>query len=489
LTANGTLNGTITATGGENNDQRGFDWGTSPGSYSNSWTESGSFGTGTFSHQITGLTEDVTIYFRAKSHNSGGWGHGSELSFQTYKRITPTDSGSGSETSISADATFSLTDSGAGAEASVPIAFTLADAGSGAESSLDLQAAISTVDSVSGSETSVDLAIAFSIADANDTSDEAVTLESSDFKDMSDSGSGNDSTYLAFDLTITETVDGADSWSLDVAFTIGDDCAASETITLDVSFTISDDGSDVEAASLDVALSVSDSGSGADAVASLSISFAITESGAGADTQSLTAYVIASEFSSGVDLVTEISTTFTIAEAAIGADAVTPIASFTASDSGALSNEVWTLQGYPLITETGVAFELVSKDFGVLEEGLGAEFAWHLKGSILIDSFVPPHVLSIRIRDEAGMDTRLIQGGSLPKQKMLGKPGRVVEIEGWTRDQDDIDDMEALMDGTARTFLHPSGDSFAVLVADFDPESSVDEYDRRIYRLTLKETR
>jgi len=102
--------------------------------------------------------------------------------------------------------------------------------------------------------------------------------------------------------------------------------------------------------------------------------------------------------------------------------------------------------------------------------------------------FELPHVLSLRITDETVMDTRLIQGGSLPKQKMLGKPGRVVEIEGWTTDQDDIDDMEALMDGTVRTFLHPSGDSFAVLVADFNPDARADERNRRIYRLTLKET-
>jgi len=146
---------------------------------------------------------------------------------------------------------------------------------------------------------------------------------------------------------------------------------------------------------------------------------------------------------------------------------------------------------YP--TDSGAGVETVTLlDYDsafVSESGLAAEFVWHTKDLVLINTFEPPHVLSIRIRDEADMDTRLIQGGSLPKQKMLGKPGRVVEIEGWTKDQDDIDSMEALADGTVRTFLHPSGDSFAVLVTDFDPESRVDEYDRRIYRLTLKETR
>jgi len=76
-----TLNGSITDTGGENCDQRGFDWGYSTGSYGSSWTESGSFGTGSFNHQVTGLTEGATVYFRAKAHNSAGWGYGTEESF------------------------------------------------------------------------------------------------------------------------------------------------------------------------------------------------------------------------------------------------------------------------------------------------------------------------------------------------------------------------------------------------------------------------
>jgi len=76
-----TLNGTIIDTGGENCDQRGFDWGYSSGSYTYEWTETGSFGIGSFSHQVTGLIEGATVYFRAKAHNSAGWGYGSEKSF------------------------------------------------------------------------------------------------------------------------------------------------------------------------------------------------------------------------------------------------------------------------------------------------------------------------------------------------------------------------------------------------------------------------
>ena len=81
-----TLNGSVTNTSGENADQRGFDWGTSSGNYSGSWTESGSFGTESFSHGVTGLSPATTYYLRAKAHNSSGWGYGNEQSFTT---LTP----------------------------------------------------------------------------------------------------------------------------------------------------------------------------------------------------------------------------------------------------------------------------------------------------------------------------------------------------------------------------------------------------------------
>lgn len=78
-----TLNGTITATGGENADTRGFDYGYVSGAYASSWTETGSFGTGAFSRQITGFDFGRKVYFRAKAHNSTGWGYGTEQSFVT----------------------------------------------------------------------------------------------------------------------------------------------------------------------------------------------------------------------------------------------------------------------------------------------------------------------------------------------------------------------------------------------------------------------
>ena len=78
-----TLNGNITNTGGQNALERGFDWGTSPGVYTDGWTESGSYGTGAFSRGITGLAASTTYYFRAKARNSAGWGYGLEQSFPT----------------------------------------------------------------------------------------------------------------------------------------------------------------------------------------------------------------------------------------------------------------------------------------------------------------------------------------------------------------------------------------------------------------------
>lgn len=79
-----TLNGNITVTpGGINATMRGFQWGTSTGNYSWSWNETGSFGTGAFSHGINSLSVNTTYYFRAFATNDGGTGYGSELNFTT----------------------------------------------------------------------------------------------------------------------------------------------------------------------------------------------------------------------------------------------------------------------------------------------------------------------------------------------------------------------------------------------------------------------
>lgn len=110
------LNGQITATGGENADERGFVWdtvshgdpgNTAPGAsaYSDNWTEAGNFGVASFDHVPT-LVADTTYYYRACAHNSAGWSYGGEETFDTLLPLP------GAPTS------FDVTDSG-GADISI----------------------------------------------------------------------------------------------------------------------------------------------------------------------------------------------------------------------------------------------------------------------------------------------------------------------------------------------------------------------------------
>ncbi len=87
-----TLNGNISDTGGANATDRGFAWGTDPllsGGDTATTTESGSFGTGTFSTGLSSLTQSTTYYFRAYATNSGGTGFGSITSFTTTTSSFP----------------------------------------------------------------------------------------------------------------------------------------------------------------------------------------------------------------------------------------------------------------------------------------------------------------------------------------------------------------------------------------------------------------
>lgn len=63
--------------------ERGFEWGFESGNYQYSWTETGTFGTGTYSYVVTGLPSNTRVYFRAKARNESGWGYGSEVYFDT----------------------------------------------------------------------------------------------------------------------------------------------------------------------------------------------------------------------------------------------------------------------------------------------------------------------------------------------------------------------------------------------------------------------
>lgn len=64
--------------------ERGFEWGTSPGSYPNSVTETGSFSAGAYSLVMSPLVAATAYYFRAKIRNSlYGWSYGAEKNFQS----------------------------------------------------------------------------------------------------------------------------------------------------------------------------------------------------------------------------------------------------------------------------------------------------------------------------------------------------------------------------------------------------------------------
>ncbi|MCL0088763.1 hypothetical protein M1O54_00110 [Dehalococcoidia bacterium] len=82
--------GFITDTGGINCDERGFDWGISPGVYINTVTEAGSFEAGAYSLSLIGLPVDTIIYYRARAHNPSGWSYGNEVSFTTGLVEVPT---------------------------------------------------------------------------------------------------------------------------------------------------------------------------------------------------------------------------------------------------------------------------------------------------------------------------------------------------------------------------------------------------------------
>ena len=92
-----TLNGEITDTGNENADERGFDYGLTD-SYGSAWTQEGDYGAATFNSvsHVDDLSPFRTYHFRAKAHNSVGWGYGSDDTFDTLiakpyeTHLTPT---------------------------------------------------------------------------------------------------------------------------------------------------------------------------------------------------------------------------------------------------------------------------------------------------------------------------------------------------------------------------------------------------------------
>jgi len=79
----GILHGEITLTGYENASTIGFEWGLTVGNYTYNWTDTGSFGLGTFDHEITDLLTNTTYFWRAFAINAGGRGNSTALNFTT----------------------------------------------------------------------------------------------------------------------------------------------------------------------------------------------------------------------------------------------------------------------------------------------------------------------------------------------------------------------------------------------------------------------
>jgi len=79
-----TLSANITSIGGSNVTTRGFDYGTSPGSYSWGVNETGNWDTpSTYSLNISSLSANTTYYYRGFAINGDGTGYGGELAFNT----------------------------------------------------------------------------------------------------------------------------------------------------------------------------------------------------------------------------------------------------------------------------------------------------------------------------------------------------------------------------------------------------------------------
>ena len=77
-----TLNGNLTATGGVNAITRGFNYGLTT-SYGTTTTETGSFNTGAFSKNITGLTCGKTYHYQSYASNPFHTGYGDDMTFNT----------------------------------------------------------------------------------------------------------------------------------------------------------------------------------------------------------------------------------------------------------------------------------------------------------------------------------------------------------------------------------------------------------------------
>lgn len=103
-TSGARLNGEVTYIGGEECDQQGFAYRKLGESAWTNWSRSsGPYGTGGYSHTVTGLDPNTVYEFVARAHNSAGWGGGLPRTFTTNVAVP----------AVTTDAAFDFTASGA----------------------------------------------------------------------------------------------------------------------------------------------------------------------------------------------------------------------------------------------------------------------------------------------------------------------------------------------------------------------------------------
>jgi hypothetical protein len=107
-----TVNGNITAINGANVTVRGFKYSTTngfnPASAGTTFSESGTFSTGTFSANLTGLNSSTTYYVCAYGTNSAGTSYGSQVSFTTNPKTDFAYTGSMQSFTVPATGTYKL---------------------------------------------------------------------------------------------------------------------------------------------------------------------------------------------------------------------------------------------------------------------------------------------------------------------------------------------------------------------------------------------
>lgn len=240
---------------------------------------------------------------------------------------------------------------------------------------------------------------------------------------------------------------------------------------------------------------IADAGAGVESWALSSVTLGLTDLGVGSETITtiIGEFITMADFGSSSDSISIAFGGISISDSGVGTEADVMQINVALLDTGAGTDVFSLVYSFALI-EPALSVELatvapVSGNLVISDFSIAADFAFHSQGYLQLDGFDLPHVQTLKITEQPQIEDLKVQGGSLPKRSVIAKMARVVEIDGWTSSQTDIDELESMKDGTIRLFLHPSGDSFAILVSDLSVDNTADSYGRRSYKLTLKETR